>query len=149
MTREQIEQNARVYANKEYMLCTSGEKKAAIKDFIAGAHSRNEEIEELKKQIERLSKREQMLFDREVELIAENDKLRNPWISVKERLPEEGQTVIVRLAFGAGNHATCNYSNGQFVWALCIETSNINIQSSLKLPAITHWMPIPQIEKGE
>ena len=77
MTDEQIKQKAEAYAkerciryNEQYGYCYDA--------FIAGAHSRDEEIEELKKQIERLSQREQMLFDREVELIAENDKFENP-----------------------------------------------------------------------
>lgn len=144
MTSEQIKQKAERYAE------TYVSKTAA---YIAGAHSRDEEIKELKAKYIQGAKDEIKMHCEEVKrlssviskLKSENNKLRNPWISVEDRLPEEGQAVIVRLAFGAGNHATCNYSNGQFVWALGIETSNINIQSRLELPAITHWMPIPKV----
>jgi len=147
MTNEQIKQKAFDEAVKYSSL---GYEQTPFADgYIAGAHSRDEEIDELKGEIERQKAIIAIDDLNEKALRKELDQLRNPWISVKEMLPDEGQAVIVRLAFGAGNHAACNYINGQFVWALCIETSNVNIQSRLKLPAITHWMPIPQIEKGE
>ena len=47
MTDEQIKQNAEEYAKKIYPYTVG--KAAAIRDFIAGAHSLDEEIEELKK----------------------------------------------------------------------------------------------------
>ena len=62
MTDEQTKQNAEEYAKKIYPYTVG--KAAAIRDFIAGAHSRDEEVKEL-------------------------DQLRNPWISVEERLPEK------------------------------------------------------------
>ena len=148
MTNEQIKQNAEAYAingNTRGSLSLEILFQNSRDAYIAGAHSRDEEIEELKGKIERQKAIIAVDDLNEKALRKELDQLRNPWISVEERLPDEGQAVIVRLASGAGNHAACNYSNGQFVWALGIETSNINIQSRLELPAITHWMPIPKV----
>jgi len=55
MTNEQIKQNAEAYADKNCVFdYNSTENDAVINAFIAGAHSRDEEIEKLMKRIEEL-----------------------------------------------------------------------------------------------
>lgn len=112
--------------------------------FIAGAHSRNEEIESLQKQIERLSQREQMLFDREVELIAENNQLRNPWISIKEKMPP----IKTRVLFLDNNGKAWLGKNTISGYAE-LESDQPEILPPPTVPTckpkITHWMPIPEI----
>lgn len=82
MTEEQIKQNALAYAIENYgeydehdytdhsgsNMCHAVSEKA----FIAGAHSRDEEMKQL----------------------------RNPWISVKDRLPETGEDIIYLMNSG-------------------------------------------------
>lgn len=66
MTNKQIEQKAEAYAE----LLTAGNKEhnraiytAAKEGFEAGAYSRDEEIKELKEEIESLKENEKELFD--------------------------------------------------------------------------------------
>lgn len=58
----------------------------------------------------------------------------NPWISVKERLPEEHTNVIVT---DGSNVAHCRkYGDGFY--------TNVG-----KCCNVTHWMPIPELPKEE
>ncbi len=89
MTEEQIKHNAEQYANRYEIRGTSNgefrymDKKEA---YIAGAHSRDEEINLLRTTLQ--SEQEQS-HEHIIELQKELNKLRNPWISVKERLPKK------------------------------------------------------------
>lgn len=60
----------------------------------------------------------------------------SPWISVKERLPESNITVLTKGAYG---YLICFLSNlGEW------ETgANVNEERL----GITHWMPIPSLDK--
>lgn len=58
------------------------------------------------------------------------------WISVKDRLPEEGEVVVIYIKpeVGVGYAETDIYLMGDFD-----EYSE----------AVTHWMPLPEPPKGE
>ena len=116
MTEEQIEQRAERYAE------TYVSKTAA---YIGGAHSRDEEVEMLQNQKEELSE--------QLKMNAENiQKLRNPWISVEDRLPDREETFL------------CALDNGVYVTD-CYDYER-NRWNSFP-DSITHWMPIPTIPK--
>lgn len=104
MTEEQIKHNAEEYANRYEIRGTSNgefrymDKKDA---YIAGAHSRDEEIEVLKKKLEDITILKDFfassldIYDKDNrELQNELNIHCNRWISVKERLPKrkEGKT---------------------------------------------------------
>ena len=88
-TEEQIKHNAELYANRYEIRGTSdGEFRYMDKKdaYIAGAHSRDEEINLLRNTLQ--SEQEQS-HEHIIELQKELSKLRNSWISVKERLPKQ------------------------------------------------------------
>lgn len=78
---------------------------------------------------------------------------KSPWISVEDRLPEEFQIVFVHMEGGSTDSAI--YTNGAFERSLQLKFGMIDdgytiISWQQKFKSnITHWMPIPQIEKGE
>lgn len=64
----------------------------------------------------------------------------SPWISIEERLPEKvnkflSDEVLVRYLRGGKEYTFVTHYDYEY------QTWNI--------PNVTHWMPIPQIEKGE
>lgn len=72
-------------------------------------------------------------------------KINNPeWISVKERLPENGIDVLVHDAFGDPtiSISTAAYSNVDGKWIDYLGNDH-NYQSD-----ITHWMPLPTPPKN-
>jgi len=83
MTEQEIEQRAEEYANKVNAFAEDESVYFAAKDgYVSGAHISDEEIKHLEEQLERTS-RDMIAYKTQVE------KLRYPWISVKERLPEK------------------------------------------------------------
>lgn len=131
MTNEQIKQNAVVYAE----LLTAGNKEhyrttytAAKEGYETGAHSRDEEIEHLKKAVSSAQKGMAKLAE----------MIRNPWISVEERLPENHQICFVYIKhkkFGFFFDTRMYFENFGFV----VHEKEI----------VTHWMPIPEVKGGE
>lgn len=134
MTREeQIKQNAEKYAK---YFDTSGEitiYKIAKEGYIAGAHSRDEEINALHDLLD--------TYEREL------DQLRNPWISVEERLPRDEDyddeniyCFLVRQE--CGFIYNCAFDGEEWLtaapdgeeWGVC---------------GVTHWMTIPKLKGGE
>ena len=99
MTEEQIKHNAEQYANRYEIRGTSeGEFRYMDKKdaYIAGAHSRDEEIEVLKKKLEDITILKDFfassldIYDKDNrELQNELNIHCNQWISVKERLPQK------------------------------------------------------------
>ena len=89
MTDEQIKQNAEAYILKEYQKVPALTKCAIAGIFAAGAHSRDEEIEELQNELESLRKGFYERGGKLKELMLKNNELRNQWISIEERVPEE------------------------------------------------------------
>lgn len=132
MTDKQIRQNANDYVDAHL---GDGIEYAKFKAFIAGAHSRDEEINALHDLLD--------TYEREL------DKLRNPWISVEERLPEDNKTVLVW--FG-GYYTVAVLRDNE--WWNCTGYQTGGGWSALdKIPDIassyiTHWMPIPELLKG-
>lgn len=73
--------------------------------------------------------------------IADNGKKVPRWISVKERLPKDGQKVIAAFRDGEGVIVDqARYSNGEFDFANWAYVWHENI---------THWMPMPEPPKEE
>ena len=63
------------------------------------------------------------------------------WISVKDRLPEKGEEVLV---FDTRENWT------GFAWLRPDETwTALGFDFPLDLGEVTHWMPLPQPPKGE
>lgn len=99
MTEEQIKHNAEEYANRYEIRGTSdGEFRYMDKKdaYIAGAHSRDEEIEVLKKKLEDITILKDFfassldIYDKDNrELQNELNIHCNQWISVKDRLPKK------------------------------------------------------------
>lgn len=58
------------------------------------------------------------------------------WISVEERLPEEGSCVLAYSEFGIGYSICVKYYRHKRFW-------NDGGES------VTHWMPLPEPPKGE
>lgn len=82
MTEEQIKQNAEEYANSMRLSTENppSDYHIGIYDgYIAGAHSRDEEIEQLKKAVSSAQKAMAELAE----------MIRNPRINVTDKLPEE------------------------------------------------------------
>lgn len=64
------------------------------------------------------------------------------WISINDRLPDNGQDVLAYLDNGEEKRiAPCNYDND--VWFDCM------ISHIVELHHITHWMPLPKPPKEE
>ena len=87
MTIEQeIIQNAEKYACPENSNLFNIEKERVMTHFIAGANSRNEEVNLLR---DTLQSEQEQSQEHIIELQKELNKFRNQWISVKERLPKK------------------------------------------------------------
>lgn len=142
MTEKQIKQNAEEYATSQYgeydehdytdhsgrNMCHAVSEKA----FIAGAHSRDKEIKELK---QKLHEEKDFGDFKDTQINSLKDQLRNPWISVNDRLPEEGKDVFVRKTCTNGIfHLTGKVLNGGkwYCYGFGWQDSGV----------ITHWMPI-------
>ena len=140
MTDEQVKQNAEQYAKAHTPLDNWETDKALAKfAFIAGAHSRDEEIKELNTRIVNLMCERDSIKSESEYLInklrndnkdleqalacaedvvdiqcKELDQLRNPWISVEERLPEKGRWVV--LIGSRTGHPYVNMYTGGRKW---------------------------------
>lgn len=124
MTGEQIRQNAEECASKIYGYPYTEEiscKQHYIDGYITGVHSRDEEIEQLGKDY----------HDMFLTLANKIEQLRKPWTNVVERLPEEGQDVLI-----------CNWA-GRITRNDYISKGDINYMK--EHPEVyTSWMLIPK-----
>lgn len=114
MTEEQIKHDAEQYANRYEIRGTSdGEFRYIDKKdaYIAGAHSRDEEIEVLKKKLEDITILKDFfassldIYDKDNKQLQDELNIhRNQWISVKERLPKKGigkiRSAVVLVTLG-------------------------------------------------
>ena len=122
---------------------------------LAGAHSRDEEVKQLKESKRKLRLR----------LMQQIHELCNPWISVDDRLPKyctvpSTEQYIKNKRYWDSKVAPiylviCSDPQGdyyQFANFLMFpedkKPSWVFIEDDIKRNCITHWMPIPQIEKG-
>lgn len=137
MADEEIKQHAHDYTytnDHNWTWDDSGESRvdisAEISDaFIAGAHSRDEEMKKLEESKRKLRLR----------LMQQIHELRNPWISVDERLPEDGKDVFVRkiCTNGIFHLVGKTLNNGKwYCYGFGWQDNGV----------ITHWMPIPAIQ---
>ena len=154
MTEEQKKQNAHDYTytnNHNWTWSDSGESRvdisAEISDaYIEGAHSRDEEINELKDRIER--QKATISFDdlNEEALRKELNQLRNPWISVEERLPEDNNTVLLWLG---GCYKVAIIRDNKWWkctgWQIGGGWSALDALRTTDVEYLTHWMPIPDV----
>ena len=168
MNAEQIRQKAEKYAingNTRGSLSLEILFQNTRDAFIAGAHSRDEEITRLSAEIE---------DDNYVisKLREELNKLRNPWISVEDRLPKENCVVFVSL--GETEYLSAHYraKSKRFITVSkdkqtlvevrkssatyttcgdCIKEERLYSEGQREdvTSLVTHWMPIPEIKKGE
>ena len=78
------------------------------------------------------------------DLRRENAELRarvQEWISVDDRLPQDDSDVLAYLSIGEeGRIYPANYAKG--VWFDCIFDMPVT-------ESVTHWMPLPELPKGE
>jgi hypothetical protein len=173
MTKEQIKQNANDYthtSDHNWTWDDSGESRVDIsvevsEAFIAGAHSRDGEIYDLKRDIEDLQKMVKMRSDAFECARKEIDRSNNPWISVEERLPPRDVALIfpthsIPVIGMIGNstdiiHTGMRYDYSSKEW--CYGFTPMRKYGANKddllisgdtLP-VTHWMPIPELKKGE
>ena len=104
MSEEQLRRNAEDYIdeNTQGVVIDDNIRNFLIDTYVAGAHSIDDDIKELKRKnveyfqsMEYWQKRARRLYIRRTkqgeqtkELRDELDKLRNPWVSVEKRVPE-------------------------------------------------------------
>ena len=139
MTEEEIKLKAEQYATDNYgeydehdytdhsgsNMCHAVSEKA----FIAGAHSRDEEIEERKSRYRRLEKSLRGIINGQIKEI---DKLRNPWISVEEK-PKKTDVYYVRTLQVCADMAYFDSSIEK--WEKGRFTDG----------TVTYWMTIPKV----
>lgn len=145
MTNEKIREAAAKYIVEDFEP-TGVITEDRLKCYIAGAHSRDEEIKQLE---QALAATEDVLDVKRKKL----DQLHNPWVSVEERLPEESQIVFVHMQGGSFDSAI--YTNGAFERSLQLKFGMkdegytiISWEQRFK-SNITHWMPIPTLNPAE
>lgn len=136
MIDEQIKQNAEAYACPENSCLSDIEKERVMTHFIAGAHSRDEEIKQLRKA---LSSAQQAMAE-----LAQ--MARNPWISVKDEKLAEEKDVIFMLPDGLvyrGFRKVIGIRDRVFLRGVPKGTNCYMISD------VSHWMPIPELKKGK
>lgn len=90
------------------------------------------------------------------EKVAQLEEQQPRWISVKERLPEPDQDVLL-IAHGWKGRllyiGRLHHEEAQTSWLTGITSMesewSINGWSYLKTPLVTHWMPLPELPKEE
>lgn len=101
--------------------------------------------------------RDALAYIRQLEQrIVEADKTYSHWISVKERLPEPNQDVLL-IAHGWKGRllyiGRLHHEEAETSWLTGITSMesewSINGWSYLKTPLVTHWMPLPELPKEE
>lgn len=103
----------------DYKFCAN----AYYDGFVEGAHSRDEEIEKLKREIE---------------------SLKHPWHRTKDEMPEMNEEVIVRYSNGDVDfdQRSINGEGEGYWWKGEDDICGV-VDDELK---ITHWMRLPKIK---
>ena len=150
MTDEQILQNADKYAGNsaKHMQQPYEEYKLRYDAYIEGAHSRDEEIGRMNTTIH--------LYANQIALLRkEIDQLRNPWISVEDRLPEKAiglyeleedeqhKMVLIKTANGS---LYSGYLDAEEIWrAFTVPYKGTYPIAAITWSRVTHWMPIHEL----
>lgn len=74
---------------------------------------------------------------------AEWQAKQSPWISVKERLPEEGDPVLIRLKDGVVRLACYDIEEDSNIY---FWNDNYSYET-IRAWDVTHWMPIPSFDE--
>ena len=142
MTDEQIKQNAEKYADQFVSRCFCGEWKDVVLNFTAGAHSLDNEIYDLKQDIEGLQKMVKMRSDAFECALKEIDRLSNPWISVEDRLPEgdaDNISIPVVARTNRGYWFKGQYDHNNKDWFFSEDPDHLDFEED---EFVTHWMSI-------
>ena len=147
MTDEQIKQNAEICVftensfRKEHkkLILTPSEEKIAKDFFIAGAHSMFKEIKHLERIAATYKSRCQDTAAECERLHDIIDQLRNPWISVEDRLPREDTDVLCIREDGFYLIGKVLNGGKWYCYGFGWQAKN----------KITHWMYIPELKKKE
>lgn len=147
MTEQEIKQRAEEYANKVNAFAEDESVYFAAKDgYVSGAHSRDEEIKHLEEQLE-ITACDMIAYKAQVE------QLRNPWISVEERLPEKTKGVFSCQVRQLEKDKIVYYKDTRGY----IHTGYLNAINHWRdldrdngvIYPVTHWMPIHELKKVE
>lgn len=171
MTEQEIIQNAEEYANRYEIRGTSeGEFRYMDKRdaYIVGAHSRDAEINELKKKLEDMTALKNFfassldIYDKDnKELQGELKILHNPWISAADRLPKTKEDSPSGIIFAMCNDSYDLDDTHSSISCLipcifvCVEVDENEYQwestmdYGYKIEDIFKWMPIPKSKEGE
>jgi hypothetical protein len=152
MTEEQIKQNADIYADKLYEdgRCTESTAPTIQEIYIAGAHSRDVEIYDLKRDIEDLQKMVKMRSDAYECARKEIDRLSNPWIRVEDRLPKgEDNPDEYNAPHRARSSSNVIITDGSIINRGYYSYARMRWEWNGGEIKVTHWMPIPELKKGE
>ena len=165
MTGEQIKQNAEVYANTIRIGGLSDSPKLIARvSFEEGAHSRDEEIYDLNRDIEDLQKMVKMRSDAFECARKEIGRLSNPWISAKERLPKCCTIPSIEQYIKNKRYWDSKFAPTYLVMCSDKQCDYYQFANFIKFPedkkpswvfaegyikrnCVTHWMPIPKVNK--
>ncbi len=79
--------------------------------------------------------------------VREIDALRNPWISVDDRLPEMLRSVLISITNDmTDEHVSeaIHQMDGEFLLSAELATRRVNARACV---GVTHWMPLPEHQK--
>ncbi len=141
MTDEQIKQNAANYY--EHIINDDAQYRFACNCFVAGAHSRDKEVNDLEKALTNVNE----LCHQQRNKIYE---LRHPWVKADERKPDkrkdangftDGISIEVLAKTEKGDYVTAWYSYQIDTWFMCLG----EIAGESVLPyKVVEWMKIPK-----
>ena len=84
--------------------------------------------------------------------LADTGKVMPQWISVKERLPEEGQIVLTSCEQGKMfllRKVSEEFLGSTLLWKYCCGYDKDLVDGESYCYEITHWMPLPEAPKEE
>ena len=83
---------------------------------------------------------------------ADTGKVMPQWVSVKERMPEEGQIVLTSCEQGKMfllRKVSEEFLGGTLLWKYCCGYDKDLVDGESYSYEITHWMPLPEAPKEE
>lgn len=143
-TKEELAEEALL--NSKYAMLSDGTPRAFEEGFLAGYDSRQEQVDDLRDEVNWLNN---IIEERDGE-IGKLKAAQTKWISVKDDLPKIGQLVFIK--FKAGK--LYNYSQHTEAYLDNDSPSNGLWWEHLGGEAwdfgdVAYWMPLPEGPKGE